>query len=285
MSYQNIGLVPVLTTSAGSCLTQENWQQAEVCAASFHLSALLMKPGFECLKNLPDLATYLGWQNLLVLNASSLSMAKDGRYMLRSHYDGVRSHYTVQDIIALITTLKPNVVVLPQGLAHYWLSLPETIFPFIPYVELSNHSEWSRSYGVHFTHDSAVSSPAQLLERLDTCKNVPCYVTGDIDVPLMAELVARGVSFVESDTPANHGLVGNVYNSSGGLISLLASETAMCFDVIDQHCQCPVCSQKFTQAYLHHLFEHTPLLCQRYLIQHNVYYCQTTLKKSFNHTN
>jgi hypothetical protein len=28
------------------------------------------------------------------------------------------------------------------------------------------------------------------------------------------------------------------------------------------------------------LYEHTPQLCQRFLVQHNVYYCQNALSKS-----
>lgn len=278
MNFQNFGLIPVLTTPAGSCLTHENWQEAGVQAASFYLSALLMKPGFDFLNTLPDLATYVGWQRTLVLNASSLSMAADGRYALRSQYDGARLSYSVQDILTLIATLKPNYVLLPKGLSEHCVSLPERIFPFISTNDLEACSEIVRPFGVYISYDKAVSTSTALLQQIDTYRDLPCYVLGDLSLSLMLELKNRGINFIESDIPAHAGYGGDVYGRNEE-ISLLTKESATCFELIDQHCECPVCQQKFTQAYLHHLFEHTPLLCQRYLIQHNVHYCQTTLCK------
>ncbi len=54
--------VPILTTEAGRCLTGENWHDVGIKMAAYDLSALLMKPGFDLLSALPDLATYVGWQ-------------------------------------------------------------------------------------------------------------------------------------------------------------------------------------------------------------------------------
>lgn len=48
--------------------------------------------------------------------------------------------------------------------------------------------------------------------------------------------------------------------------------------VIDENCKCPTCSQGLTQVYLQHLFFNTPGLCQRFLMQHNVYYLNHLLR-------
>jgi queuine tRNA-ribosyltransferase len=276
MKYEKLGVIPVLTSQAGSCLTGANWQEAGVRAASFDLTALLMKPGFDFLKTLPDLAAYVGWHDTLILNASLLKMGPDGRYALRSHYDGGRSYYSVEDILTLIAKLQPDIVILPEGLSQFWITLPKTILPFVPVEDLPNCSETERPYGVYIAYDKASSSSSTLFQQLDRHKDVLCYVAGDISLPLMIDLVGKGINFIESDIPASDACVGNVYCQEG-VLSLQTKESATRFELIDKNCKCPVCSQNFTQAYLHHLLEHTPLLCQRYLVQHNLYHCQAAI--------
>lgn len=278
MKDENMGIIPVLTTQAGSCTTEANWQAAGVHAASFYLTALLMKPGLDFLKTLPCLAAYTGWQGRSVLNASLLKMASDGRYVLRSDYDGARSYYSVEDIVRLITGLQPTIAILPPGTlqnnAQSWESLSENIFPFVPASDVAACSEIERSYGVYIAYDKTTTSSSQLLQRLDQYQDIPRYVAGDLDLRLMLDLESKGIKYIESDIPASDAYEGNVY-SSEGTISLQNKDCAMRFEVIDTNCKCAVCSQNFTQAYLHHLLEHTPLLCQRYLIEHNIHYCQT----------
>ena len=41
-----------------------------------------------------------------------------------------------------------------------------------------------------------------------------------------------------------------------------------------ENCSCETCSQGFTRAYFHHLLQHTPLLAQRFLVIHNVFFTQ-----------
>ena len=278
MKDENIRIIPVLTTQAGSCMTEANWQAAGVHVASFYLTALLMKPGFDFLKTLPSIAVYTGWQGRSVLNASLLKMAADGRYVLRSDYDGSSSYYSVEEILTLIATLQPNVVILPQGTldknAKLWESLPESICLFVQANDVARCSEIGRSYGVYIAYDKTTTSPYQLLQQIEQYQAIPHYIAGDLNLPLMLDLVGKGIKYIESDTPASDAYEGNVY-SSGGMISLQNQDCAMRFEVIDKNCKCSVCSQNFTQAYLHHLLEHTPLLCQRYLIEHNIHYCQT----------
>ena len=279
LNAESLGLIPVLTTHAGTCLTTENWQEAGIKTASFHLSSLLMKPGIEFLSTLPDLATYVGWNETLVLNASLPKMSADGRYTLCSQYDGRRTHYSVEEILALIVKLQPHMVILPEGVRHdnesLWKSLPETIFPFLPVRELPDSSE-TRGHGIYFSYDKNESSSSMLLQQIEQYKARTIYIGGELDLPLMLDLVSNGVRFVESDLPAEDARLGKVYCSEG-VILLQDNAMTMQFENMDAKCQCPTCSQQLTRAYLHHLLEHTPLLCQRFLVQHNAYYCKAAL--------
>jgi queuine tRNA-ribosyltransferase len=279
MKNADSGLVPVMTSLAGNCLTEANWQEAGVNIASYYLSALLMKPGFEFLKTLADLASYVGWHKTLVLNASSLGDAVEGRYALRSHFDGSCSHYSIEEIVDLIATLQPNLAILPKGISQmsqtWWESFPETILPFVHVTDISTCSQMVRPYGVYFTYDKTVGEPSAIFQQLELHKNKTCYIMGDLGLPLMLDLVKQGANYLESDIPASDAYQGSVY-SHDGVIALGGSACKMQFDVVDKRCRCPICTQNFTRAYLHHLLEQTPLLCQRYLIQHNVYFCVVT---------
>ena len=74
-----------------------------------------------------------------------------------------------------------------------------------------------------------------------------------------------------SDAPANDALHGWVY-CNAGMCAVMDNTNALRFTSLDEACRCPTCKAGFTWAYLHHLYQHTPGLCQRLLIQHNVYY-------------
>lgn len=81
---------------------------------------------------------------------------------------------------------------------------------------------------------------------------------------------SESVSYKLSDQPAQDACEGIVYTWQGH-VSLMAPAMRNCFELLDAQCACPVCAQGFTRAYLHHLYEQTPLLCKRYLVQHNVF--------------
>lgn len=76
--------------------------------------------------------------------------------------------------------------------------------------------------------------------------------------------------YIESDKPAVDAMQAIVYNREGE-INLRDKDYAHQHQPIDPCCHCPSCSQQLTRAYLHHLLMQTPLLCQRFLIQHNVF--------------
>lgn len=193
--------VPILTTQAGLCLTYDNWEAIGINAVSYHLDALLMKPGFDRLFEVTNLASYVGWKKNILLNASMLKPNRVGDYVVKSHYDGARLLFTHEQLTALIAHLNPTMVLLP----------------------------------------------------------------GDV---MQNSIHYAGVEYIESDKPALDGYNGIVYEASG-TFCIQDEAQRLQFEIIDTSCACPTCSQGFTRAYLHHLFQHTPLLCQRLLIQHN----------------
>ena len=271
--------VPVLTCESGTCLTGDNWEEVGIDTASYHLQALLMKPGFTSLCESEDLAEFVGWKKNSVLNASSLNPNKEGDYIVRSHYDGTRTQYTTEQIFALIAHLKPTMVLLPRTIhqdgQRAWQSLPSSIMPLFLVDELPDESV-SRPYGIYIIYDKNIPF-SDFLAQLSQYKQHICYVIGNLGPSSIKALMQAGVRFIESEQPALEAFNGIVYEQTKPF-SLLDDTQRLQFNVIDASCQCPTCQQGFTRAYLHHLFQHTPLLCQRLLIQHNVYNAVTNTR-------
>jgi len=261
--------IPELSTQAGSCLTAANWIDAGVEIVAYALSALLMKPGITFLKTLPNLATYVGWPKSLVLNVADLTRDAHGLYSLHSRYDGSMTQYTAHDLLDLILRLSPQYVILPHGFCRederLWLALPDTVLPFFSVADYPKNTT-DRAYGIYIDQNECDES--QLLQRLNVYPNYPRYVRGDLN--LLQRCDVTDVCYVESNAPAHDAYQGLVYHQEG-VIDLTHDSEAMQFAVIDPICQCLTCEQQLTRAYLHHLLQHTPLLCQRFLIQHNVF--------------
>ncbi len=265
--------VPLLTTQAGRSLTFANWHEVDIKNVALDLSALLVKPGFEFLKNLSSLASYMGWDGNIILNASFLNRNVQDGYFVRSEYDGSRRHYSFNDILSLIVKLKPTGVLLPEGFHEQdktaWLSLSSNTLPFFHPKDIHACSE-QRPYGVYFILEDGESLTI-VQQKIEALKDIPCLIIGDLNLAVFQQLTALGVRYLASDRPALDACQGVVYSSKGQL-ALTDDNIRSDFRVIDEHCSCPTCIQKLTRAYLCHLFEHTPLLCQRFLIQHNIYF-------------
>ena len=208
ISHAHSALMPVLTAS-GSAMTMENWTAIGVKSAVFYLSSLLMKPGMDVLSCCDNIHAYVGWSGHLVLNASDLLKDKAGRFTLRSIYDGKVSHYTENELMVLINSLKPDAVILPPALSSDALAL--------------------------------------LSDAIKPC-----------DESLV------------SDQSAKDALNGLIYDKDA-MFSITAEDMATSFEPLSQDCACPACALGLTRAYFHHLYVHTPLLCYRFLIQHNHY--------------
>lgn len=277
MLNERQGWVPILTSLAGNTLTEDNWTSVLVDVVSFHLDALLMKPGMVLLEQLQSFASFSGWKGSWVLNASLAKAREQDSYEIRSIYDGRVSQYTPLDVLNLIKTLKPDGVVLPQGL---WVShqeaceaLQDVSTIYVPAADLQQ-KENHQALGVYV--DLATMANRGLLLSELVYRDKRCYLAGMIDWTEMQKLSSLGDVILESDMPAQQAMLGQVY-SQKGIVNLKESDMALSFEPIDVDCSCSACKGKFTRSYFHHLLEHTPLLCQRFLIQHNAHYVRATL--------
>lgn len=265
--------IPIMTSEAGLCLTAVNWQEVKTTSIVLYLDSLLLKPGYDLLKKIPDLSQYMGWSGATILNAAQLLANKEGIFTLTSPYDGSKLKLTCAQLIEIILHIKPNAVILPQKIVQafpqIWDNWNESITPIIAVDDLLKQ-ELHRAHGVYFHWNNALSKDT-FLEQLKKWSHLPRYVAGHLSLEFMAHLKDEGIEFLESNEPAAAGMHGKVF-SQKGIVDLTEDSTAMQFETIDSECTCPTCSQQLTKAYLHHLFLHTPLLCQRFLIQHNVYY-------------
>jgi len=271
-------MIPVLTSLAGTCLTSQNWQDVGINMASFYLDELLMKPGFDLLNTLPDLSSYVAWSSYLVLNATLPKINSEGIYKINSHYDGRVISLSEDDLIKLIANLKPNMVILPSSISQEKLNLYSELLNnisiFLPAKNLLAATD--KSYGVYLTYDEKKSFK-DLLQEIEQYKHLPCYVSGNLNLELMQELKRNNVQYIESNLVSADGYKGMLYTSQKDL-EISDPVYAFAFEPIDENCDCPTCSQNLTKAYLHHLLANTPLLCQRFLIQHNIYFCQKNLR-------
>ncbi len=272
--------IPIMTSGAGLCLTAANWEEVKITSIALYLDSLLLKPGYDLLMKTPDLSQYMGWSGLSILNTTQLIANKEGIFTLTSPYDGSKLKLTYLQLLEIILHLKPNAVLLPkktvQEFPNIWDDWNESITPFVAVDDLLKQ-ELHRTHGVHFHWDNSFSDDT-FFHQMKRWSHLPRYVTGNLSLEFMKRLKNEGIEFLESDHPAAAGMQGKVFSQKGES-DLTEVATAMQFEPIDKECTCPTCTQQLTKAYLHHLFLHTPLLCQRFLIQHNVYYALSYLEK------
>lgn len=270
--------VPVLTTESGSCLTSENWEEISVNKAAYDLDVLLLKPGYDLLKKLAHLGDYLNWSHTLVINASRLKANREGIYTIISPYDGSRVKLDESLLVDLIEWLKPNKVLLPPMTMEKALQLitrwDEKIVPYFSAKALNQAlMSQEKNYGVYFDCQQVDDlNPEALSQWADVSSYIMCEQICSISSNL------HRINFMQCDEPAKLGMQGVVYHDDT-VIDLKPDSMALAFEPIDQSCTCPTCQQQLTKAYLHHLYHNTPLLCQRFLIQHNVHRIQERLTK------
>ncbi len=108
--------IPSLTHSAGCVLTIADWEAIGVTHLSCDLGELLVKPGLSFLKTLGALKAYWNLSCALVVNLTSLKQNAKGECSIRSSYDGRTFTFKPVDVIALLQTLKPDYIVLPDYL-------------------------------------------------------------------------------------------------------------------------------------------------------------------------
>ncbi|WP_419418851.1 queuine tRNA-ribosyltransferase [Legionella sp. D16C41] len=270
MQYVFGQLIPTLSSHAGSSLTFANWQEAGVQTISYNLEELLIKPGLTILKKLAHLTNYITWPGEIVLDATMLTSTKEGIYHIRSVYDGQLIEITVPAVALLINQLKPNKVLLPPGSLKYfddfWHSISAEIELYLHQDELTDDQKVAGYYIIYTAQpfDNFYINLQRLKHSV--------YLIGDFDFGAMQTLFKNNYN-IQADRPASDAMAGIFYANQEKL-NILSQEFQRDYQALAKNCQCQTCLKQLTRAYLHHLLQQTPLLAQRYLIQHNIHYCQ-----------
>jgi hypothetical protein len=92
----------------------------------------------------------------------------------------------------------------------------------------------------------------------------------DADEIIFDPVSAKALNF--SNQAGEHAFQGCFY-AQGQVFQVMDAAYIKDFSILSQDCDCESCQSGFTRAYLHHLYQHTPLLAQRYLLIHNARQC------------
>lgn len=263
--------IPKLSTQAGACLTMANWQEVGIEYVAFSLAALLVKPGLDVLKQYSSLHAYVGWEKKLVLNASTLIINKQGKCQIRSNFDGGCLKFDFSELISLMVQWAPDFLLLPKIFPVEQLS---QLIPLLKGTRIFVHAamplSWENDKELGVYIDESVQDLKTVSLEFQPFQDRMKYLISAHDIKAYSILSTLDLHFIESDKPALDAMEGLVYTPNKN-ISIADSSQSMCFDKIDEFCKCPTCQQSLSRAYLSHLYSHTPLLCQRFLIQHNVF--------------
>lgn len=108
-------------------------------------------------------------------------------------------------------------------------------------------------------------------------QNKPTYLMGVGTPENILEAVERGIDFFDCVLPARNGRHGHVY-TNGGKLNLFNAKYELDDTPIEEGCQCPTC-QRFTKAYIRHLFKAKEMLSMRLCVLHNLYFFNTMMEE------
>lgn len=91
------------------------------------------------------------------------------------------------------------------------------------------------------------------------------------------ESVARGVDIFDCVMPSRNARHGHL-NTWTGIRNIMNAKYQDDLLPIDEECDCPTC-QKFSRAYLRHLFKSNEMLGMRLAVMHNLYFYNTLMEK------
>ena len=91
------------------------------------------------------------------------------------------------------------------------------------------------------------------------------------------EGVSRGVDLFDCVMPSRNARHGHLFTWNG-IINMNNAKYATDDTPIDAECNCPTC-QKFSRAYLHHLFKAKEMLAMRLAVIHNLYFYNNLMKR------
>lgn len=108
-------------------------------------------------------------------------------------------------------------------------------------------------------------------------QNKPTYLMGVGTPENILEAVERGVDFFDCVLPSRNGRHAHVYTNAGK-INLLNAKYELDDTPIEQGCGCPAC-QRYSRAYIRHLFKAKEMLAMRLCVLHNLYFFNTMMEE------
>ena len=91
------------------------------------------------------------------------------------------------------------------------------------------------------------------------------------------EAVSRGVDLFDCVMPSRNARHGHLFTWNG-IINLNNAKYSNDDTPIDPQCNCPTC-QRFSRAYMHHLFKAKEILAMRLAVTHNLYFYNNLMKR------
>lgn len=108
-------------------------------------------------------------------------------------------------------------------------------------------------------------------------QNKPTYLMGVGTPSNILEAVDRGIDFFDCVLPARNGRHAHVYTNRGK-INLNNAKYELDDTPIAQDCNCPTC-QRYTKAYIRHLFKAKEMLAMRLCVMHNLYFFNNMMEE------
>ena len=109
----------------------------------------------------------------------------------------------------------------------------------------------------------------------------PRYLMGVGTPGNILEAVSRGVDFFDCVMPARNGRHGHLFTKAG-VINIKNEKYARDDTPIDPMCSCPVC-QRYSNAYLRHLFKAQEMLGLRLAVSHNLFFYNHMMQEIRDH--
>ena len=129
----------------------------------------------------------------------------------------------------------------------------------------------------------AVGEPKEDMYRIISAvepympENKPRYLMGVGTPGNILEAVSRGVDLFDCVMPSRNARHGHLFTMNG-IININNAKYEKDLLPIDPGCQCPTC-QKFSRAYIRHLFKSKEMLAMRLCVMHNLWFYNTLMEK------
>ncbi|MCL2842593.1 MAG: tRNA guanosine(34) transglycosylase Tgt [Oscillospiraceae bacterium] len=106
-------------------------------------------------------------------------------------------------------------------------------------------------------------------------KDKPRYLMGVGTPANLIEAVSRGIDMFDCVMPARNGRHGHLFTWAG-VMNINNEKYKADQRPIDETCGCPVCN-RYSRAYLRHLFKSGEMLAMRFAVLHNLYFYNTLM--------